>query len=270
MSAHIMTAFAAKKDGPGSREIKATFRGPGLVAPETGYDVGGSVLDLTSKPAAAAPVADAASTSPMLYNVARLVKAEPSTAALAALWRARYVPAAAGAPATGLMQVFGPAAVVTEVAFDFTDLAAAAVTNQVTVIPVIGPGTRVVGAEIEITIPFADGTATITTLTLDIGEPVVDADGIVNSGALFGAAAGTIDNTTGALANVGMWQPIVNGTIEVEATADANLNNLTAGAAIARVWTIDNDAFGDPATWGEVAAGTDLSGLTIQVEATGG
>jgi hypothetical protein len=67
-----------------------------------------------------------------------------------------------------------------------------------------------------------------------------------------------------------MWQPAVAGTIEMEATSTvANLDALTAGEGIIRVWTIDTDALGDPAGWGEVAAGTNLAALTYNVAATG-
>jgi hypothetical protein len=267
MSAHIMTAFGSKTGGAGSRTISATFRGPSLVAPETGYDAGtGSVLDLTTKPAAAAPAADAASTSEMLYSVVRTVKATPATAALDNQFRLRYARAAAGAPGTGTVKVYGPAAVVTEFPFDFLDITDPALTSVVLVLAT-GPGTRVIGAEIEIVTPFASPAGT---LTLDIGIAGGDLDGFVDCGDVIGVAAGTIDNTPGVLSVAGMYQYAAAGNIGLHSTSTVgNLDALTAGEAIARIWTIDNDAFGDPATWGEVANGTDLSGVTFTVEAEG-
>ena len=270
MSAHIMTALAAKKDGPGSREIKATFRGPNLVAPENGYDVGGSVLDLTSKPAAAAPAADAASTSSMLYNVARSVKAEPSTAALTGLWQARYVPAAAGAPATGLMQVFTPAVITYAATATRASLivdGGAAVAYDI-IDQALPANHRVVGARIYHNEVFDAGATPLATMVLTIGVATGTNEFRTALNVFTAGDPVGLYHLDGATAVAGMNQP---AAIVATMTADINLDTMGVGtgAITVEIDVVDNGSLRDIANWNEVAAGTDLGGVTFTVEAEG-
>ena len=247
--------------GAGTKMVRAEFAGP------VAYVAGGTPCNLATKPAAAAPVTDAALTSPMLANRVDDVQIQIPTA-MENLYRVRYVPGAASEPALGLAKVFGPASVVTELEFDFADITDPGLTSDI-VLLAVNPGTRVVGAEIEVVVPFASPGGT---LTLDIGITGGVLDTFLNSIDMIGVAAGTIESTPGAASTAGMYNFPAAGTVGLRSTSTvSNLDALTAGEAIARVWTIDNDAFGDPATWGEVAAGTNLlaAGLTFNVTAIG-
>jgi hypothetical protein len=277
MTEHIMTAYGSHADGgPGSRTVIATFRGPSLVAPETGYDTGGSVLDLTTKPAAALVAADADTTAGMLYSVVRKVNATPSTGALDLLYRARYVPAVAGAPATGRLRVFTASAVTVTTTLAWDDGAgifatAGLVGTQNVVLPA---GHRFVRGRLTLTENFVHADA--TGLVLEVGF-AGDPDGLLDTDAVQLYAGpppvGTTSSLLGAAALPGLIAVNANTNMVITGTMTTGgagvLTGFTAGEATVELTYISNEAWDDPANWGEVANATDLSGVTFVVEAEG-
>lgn len=276
MTAHIMTALGGVQDGVGSRRVIATFRGPSLIGGETGYDTGGSTVDLTSKPAAATPVSDAASTTKMLYAVARKVDATPATAALDQLLRMRYVPAALGDPATGVVRVFTPGAVTVTTVLAWDDAAGIFATNALNATQnvVLPANCRFVGGRVTLDENFVHADA--TALNFQVGF-AADPDGLLNTDAIEMYAGPPPVGTTSAL----LGADAVPGLIAVNANTNmvitgtmttggaGRLDGFTAGEATITLTYVSNEAWDDPANWAEVPNGTDLSAVTFIVEAEG-
>ena len=277
MSAHIMTTLRGYSDpGPGTRNVRALFRGPSLVAPETGYDTGGSILDLSSKPAAAAPVSDADSTSQMLYDGVNNVDLQVA-AAFDNQYRVRYVLGAGAAPGLGRVKVFAPAATVyTEVITRARCVAEGGTSLTFDIVNPVPFNHRVVGGRITVTELFDAGASAgpLTAMGLTIGYAAASdeyraATNIFTGGVALGQYS---LNTAVMVAGMHSEAPDAANTIEIRLTAVGNNHEDLAageGEVTVELWVIDNAAFADPANWAEVAAGTDLSAFTFSVDAAG-
>lgn len=277
MSAHIMTILRGYSDpGPGTRNVRALFRGPSLAGGETGYDTGGSILDLTTKPAAAVPVSDAVSTSQMLYNGVNNVDLQVA-AAFDNQYRVRYVLGAGAAPGLGLVKVFAPAATVyTEVITRARCVAEGGAALTFDIANPVPFNHRVVGGRITVTELFNAGASAgpLTAMGLTIGYAAASAEYRAATDIFTGGVAlGQYSlNTAAMVAGMHSEAPDAANTIEIRLTAVGNNHaDLAAGAGEVTVelWVIDNAAFADPANWAEVAAGTDLSAFTFAVDAAG-
>lgn len=283
MSAHVMTNFYSQSTpGGGSRVLSTRFRGPGLVAPETGYDTGGSILDLSVKPAAVPPVTDNPETAPMLQT--SVVKADfQIAAAMENLYRLRYIKGAGSASNLGLVKVFGPPVVT--VAHTLTTAEVVALGAFTGPLPVAGvslvcPADHyVVGGRVTVTELFAAPAA--TNLYIDITS-LTGAEDIVDS-----TTGGAWDAMLAANLNVGytgvgdsisetLYGPgtaatlYPAGDILIDCTSvGGNLGTFTAGEALIELFCVSRLQADSFEGWIEVAAGTDLSALTFDVVAFG-
>ena len=104
-----------------------------------------------------------------------------------------------------------------------------------------------------------------------------DPDGLLDTDAVQLYAGpppvGTTSSLLGAAALPGLIAVNANTNMVITGTMTTGgagvLTGFTAGEATVELTYISNEAWDDPANWGEVANATDLSGVTFVVEAEG-